>query len=99
MPLVVPVNHVRIKHARSHARSKIIVPENALLKSLVRDGPRPSATGFAAEQALRTRGFFQHAVFLHGLHFVAGGVGQEVLKVLVFEGEGVAGDAYTYVNF
>ena len=74
-------------------RSEIIVAQNALIKAFIRHSPRPSAPSFAAKQTFRARGLLQHAIFLHGLHLVAGGVGEEVLKVLVFEGERVACDA------
>jgi hypothetical protein len=60
----------------------------------VSNSPRPGTPGFAAEQTFRTRRLLEHAVFLHGFHFVAGGVSEEVLEVLIFEGEGVAGDAF-----
>ena len=76
-----------------HACSKIIVSKNTLVEALVRHGPRPSATSFATEQTFWARRLLEHAVFVHGLHLVAGGVSEEVLEVFVFEGEGVAGDS------
>jgi hypothetical protein len=75
-----------------HARSKIIVSKDALVEPLVCHSPGPCTAGLAAEQALRTGRLLEHAVFFHGLHFVASGVSEEVLEVFVFEGEGVAGD-------
>ena len=73
--------------------SEVVVSQDAFVQTLVRHSPGPCATGFAAEQALRAGRLLKHAIFLHGFHLVAGGVGEEVLEVFVFEGEGVAGDA------
>jgi hypothetical protein len=82
------------KPTLSLAHSKVIITQNTFFKSLVRDSPRPGTPSFATEQALGTRRLLEHAVFLHGFHFVAGGVSEEVLEVLIFEGEGVACDAF-----
>jgi hypothetical protein len=84
-------------HANSSlslTHSKVVVSQNAFIESLVRDSPRPGTPSFATEQALGTRRLLEHAVLLHRLHFVAGGVREEMLEVLIFEGEGVACDAF-----
>jgi hypothetical protein len=80
------------------ARLKVVVAQDAFVQTLVSHGPRPCTTGFPAEQALRAGRLLEHAVFLHGFHLVAGGVGEEVLKVLIFEGESVAGNSYSDVS-
>jgi hypothetical protein len=87
-------SNLHAKPAQSLARSKVIVSQNTFVKALVRNSPGPGTASFAAEQTFRTRRLFEHAVFLHGFHFVAGGVSEEVLEVLIFEGERVAGDAF-----
>jgi hypothetical protein len=79
--------------------SKVIIAQDALVQTLIRHCPGPCTASFAAKQALRARRLLEHAVFFHRLHLVAGGVGEEVLEVLIFEGEGVAGDTCANISF
>jgi len=97
MPLLL-ISQIHSPRVTVSPPSKIVVAQDAFLQTLIRHSPRPRTTGFAAEQALRARRLLEHAVFLHGFHLVAGGVSEKVLKVFVFEGESVAGDACTGVS-
>jgi hypothetical protein len=68
---------------------EVIVTQDSLLQPALSDGPRPRSSRFATVQGLGCRRFLQHAVLFHGLHLMAGGVGEEVLELLIFEGQSV----------
>ena len=97
MPLLL-ISQIYSPRVAVSPTSKIVVSQDAFFQTLVRHSPRPRTTGLAAEQALWAGRLLEHAIFLHGFHLVTCGVGEEVLKVLVFEGECVSGDAYTNVS-
>jgi hypothetical protein len=80
-------------NAYTNARSKVVVSKDALIESLVCHRPGPGTSGLTAKETFWARGLLEHAVLVHGLHFVAGGVSEEVLEVFVFKGKSVAGDS------